>query len=67
MNCIRCGRALNRAALTIPSKTGPLSWGPKCAKTVEQIPTRTRYPVVRQAPAVAAEVDPKQMALELTA
>ena len=32
MNCVLCGRALFSAALSVPTRNGPLAYGPKCAR-----------------------------------
>jgi hypothetical protein len=32
MKCARCGKALSKAAATIPTQNGALAFGPKCAK-----------------------------------
>lgn len=32
MKCVLCGRVLLTAALSIPTRNGPLAYGPKCAR-----------------------------------
>lgn len=32
MKCVLCGRALFSAALSVPTRNGPLAYGPVCAK-----------------------------------
>lgn len=32
MQCVLCGRALLTAAVSIPTRGGPISYGPKCAR-----------------------------------
>lgn len=32
MKCVLCGRALFTAALSVPTRNGPLAYGPKCAR-----------------------------------
>ena len=32
MQCVLCGRALFTAALSVPTRNGPISYGPKCAR-----------------------------------
>lgn len=32
--CIACGKPLTKYAVSIPTKDGPVGWGPKCAKRV---------------------------------
>ena len=32
MQCVLCGRALFTAALSVPTRNGPLAYGPKCAR-----------------------------------
>lgn len=32
MKCVLCGRALFAAALSVPTRNGPLAYGPKCAR-----------------------------------
>jgi hypothetical protein len=67
VKCQRCGRALVRFAIEIPTKDGPIGWGPKCAEYVTVKPTRMPFPVVeRAAPKLRARpVDPLQPELPL--
>ena len=32
MKCVLCNRALLTAALSVPTRNGPLAYGPKCAR-----------------------------------
>ncbi len=41
MKCARCGKPLTKAAASIPTKNGPLFWGPKCSRYVVIKPNRT--------------------------
>ena len=34
MKCARCNRPLTRFALSVPTKDGPVGWGPECARKV---------------------------------
>ena len=34
MKCQRCGKSLIRFAVEIPTKDGPIGWGPRCAAYV---------------------------------
>ena len=64
MRCADCGRALLKPALEIPTKNGPLAFGPVCARRYIVRPTRTLFPVLeRRARPVA--VDERQLVLEL--
>ncbi len=63
MKCSKCSRPLTKPALTVPTKTVPLVFGPKCAASM--LPARPkRVRVVKQV-AVLVEVDPRQMPLAL--
>ena len=62
MNCIACGKPLQKFAFSVPARSGPIGWGPKCAKRVVIKPTRTRYPVVEVKPRAQA-ADPLQIDL----
>lgn len=64
MNCVRCGRPINLAARVIPSKRGPLAWGPVCARKAGLIEHRPRVtrPKEQERPGIP---DPNQMTLEL--
>lgn len=67
MKCIRCGRAINAAAVSIPATKGrPMVFGPKCARRAGLIETKQRGPqIFTRTKAEAA--DPRQMPLELAA
>ena len=57
---------LTKAALELPTRHGPLFFGPVCAKRYIVKPTRSIYPRLEKLPAAKARpVDPAQMALEL--
>ena len=32
MKCVLCGRVLLAAALSVPTRNGPMAYGPKCAR-----------------------------------
>ena len=66
MHCVRCGRPLTAPAKAIASKNGPLMWGRVCAIKSGLIEPKARTPalVTHQQ---ADDVDPNQLALELTA
>jgi len=59
-----CHRPLNAAAVTIPTRGGPLAYGPKCADRAGLMDRRQRRRAVTQA--AQQEPDPLQIALELT-
>lgn len=61
MRCTDCGRALLKPALEIPTKNGPLRFGPVCAKRYIVRPTRTAWKVVEKRAVVAPPVDPRQI------
>lgn len=44
MRCVMCHRPLNLATVTVPTKNGPLGYGPVCARKAGLTPriTRTR-------------------------
>lgn len=67
MRCQRCGRALVRFTVEIPTKDGPYGYGPKCAQFVTIKPMRTAFPVVERAAVRprARWVDPAQPELPL--
>lgn len=57
VKCARCGKALSRPAVEIPSRMGAIAFGPKCAKAAglhKQKPRQTE----------AAEVQEGQIALD---
>lgn len=64
MRCVKCGRTLNAAAISITTKAGPLVFGPKCARKAGLIERTERRPRA-VTPATTTE-DPAQMQLELT-
>lgn len=68
MNCVRCGRALSIAKVTVTTRAGLSSWGPVCARKAGLLPvdrrTRAARPI-RMAKAKREE-DNSQMTLELT-
>ena len=52
MQCVLCGRALFSAALSVPTRNGPLAYGPKCARKaglVQKAGPRTSH-VQKKAP-----------------
>ena len=52
MQCVLCGRALFTAALSVPTRNGPLAYGPKCARKaglVQKAGQRTSH-VQKKAP-----------------
>jgi hypothetical protein len=63
MKCSKCSRPLTKPALTVPAKTVPLVFGPKCARSMLP-PKPKRVRVVKQV-AVLVEMDPRQMPLQL--
>ena len=66
MRCADCKKLLKRKpALVIPTKNGPLAFGPRCSKRYFVRPTRTVWKVVEKRPVVAPAADPRQMVLEL--
>lgn len=66
MRCSDCKRVLLRAALEIPTKNGPLLFGPICAKRYIVKPTRSIWPRLEKLPAAKARpADPAQLVLEL--
>ena len=48
--CITCGRAIHARPVTIPSRNGPLAFGPVCAKRAGLL--ITKQPRVPVAPVV---------------
>ena len=34
LRCAKCDRPLTRFAVQIPTRAGPMGWGPTCAKSV---------------------------------
>lgn len=66
MFCADCHRKLLKAALTMKTNSGELSFGPICAKRYIVKPTRSIWPRLEKLPAAKARpVDPAQMVLEL--
>lgn len=66
MRCSDCKRVLLRAALEIPTKNGPLLFGPICAKRYIVRPTRSPYPKLEKVPLTKVKpADPAQLVLEL--
>jgi len=64
MRCARCDRALTKAAASIETKNGPLSWGPTCAKYVVVKPNRALWSVVGHRRVARVRVaDPNQLQL----
>ncbi len=63
MRCADCGRALLKPALEMPTKNGPLAFGPVCARRYIVRPTRTAWKVVEKRPVVAPAADPRQFEL----
>lgn len=59
MQCVLCGRALFTAALSVPTRNGPLAYGPKCARKAGLMPqagprithVQKKAPRPRKAPA----------------
>lgn len=52
MRCVICDRPLTVAALTVPTKAGPLVFGPKCArKAMPATKPRQSKPEVQRDPA----------------
>lgn len=52
MQCVLCGRALFTAALSVPTRNGPMAYGPKCARKaglVQKAGQRTSH-VQKKAP-----------------
>lgn len=52
MKCVLCGRALLTAALSVPTRNGPMAYGPKCARKaglVQKAGQRTSH-VQKKAP-----------------
>ncbi len=66
MKCVRCGRALLVPTKTINSRNGPLGWGPVCAMKDGLIQRNPRVRALVAPQEQPPEVDPSQMALELT-
>lgn len=64
MKCIRCGRALSLAKVTVTTKAGQSSWGPVCARKAGLILPKARAARVIRAPKAKPEIDKSQMALE---
>ena len=64
MRCTDCKRTLLKPALEIPTKNGPLRFGPVCAKRYIVRPTRTAWKVVERKAPPPPEIDPRQLALE---
>lgn len=64
VKCVLCGRALFSAALSVPTRNGPLAYGPKCARKaglVQKAGHRTSHvqkkaPRPRKAPANTIDV-----------
>jgi len=65
MKCIRCGRALSLAKVTVTTKAGQSSWGPVCARKAGLILPRARAARVIRTPKTKHEEDTSQMSLEL--
>ena len=64
--CADCKRILKaKPALVIPTKNGPLAFGPRCSKRYFVRPTRTAWKVLDKRPVAPAPVDPNQLTLEL--
>lgn len=68
MKCIRCGRALSLAKVTVTTKAGQSSWGPVCARKAGLLPVDRRTQLARPIRTSKAkhEEDTAQMTLELT-
>jgi hypothetical protein len=65
MKCVRCGKPLTKATVTVSTRTGPAAWGSVCAQkdgfTVPRATTRA-CKVVSAKP--KPEPDTSQMELE---
>lgn len=65
MKCVLCNRPLLTAALSIPTRNGPLAYGPKCARKAGLNPkagprttgTQKKAPRPRKAPANTIGLD----------
>ena len=65
MKCVLCGRVLLTAALSIPTRNGPLAYGPKCARKAGLVQkagqritgTQKKAPRPRKAPANTADTN----------
>lgn len=40
MRCVHCNRLLTDPTVTIKTRSGPLYWGPKCARQAGILPSR---------------------------
>ncbi len=65
MNCVRCGRALSIAKVTVNTKAGQSSWGPVCARKAGLILPSDRGPRAGGTRASKKTNDANQLVLEL--
>ena len=61
MKCAMCNRPLTAAAVSIPTRAGPLAYGPKCAGRAGLLDRRQRRRAFTQP--VQQEPDPLQIDL----
>ena len=63
LRCIACGKPLTKYAVSIPTKDGPVGWGPKCAQRVVIKRDRTgrRNVTVKPRPVKTLPRDPAQV------
>lgn len=66
MRCVRCGRRLSLAKVTVTTRAGQSSWGPVCARKAGLLPVDRRTKAARPIRMAKAkpEIDKSQMALE---
>ena len=69
MKCAMCNRTLNAPAASVPTRGGPLAYGPKCAARAGLLTKLKRDRACRQRARALTqpaqqEVDPNQIALE---
>lgn len=66
MKCIRCGRALSLAKVTVTTRAGQSSWGLVCARKAGLILPKARAARAIRTPKAKRDEDTSQMTLELT-
>lgn len=64
MKCIRCGRALSLAKVTVTTRAGQSSWGPVCARKAGLILPKARAAKSIRTSKSKPGIDKSQMALE---
>lgn len=65
MRCVRCGRRLSLAKVTVTTRAGQSSWGPVCARKAGLVVPSARSGRAIRTTKVKRDEDVSQMTLEL--